>query len=58
MNENAPAGRLLFVDDEELILHSLQREFSNSGYDVLTAPGAAQGLRLLESETVDVLVAD
>ena len=49
---------LLLVDDEENILSSLKRLLRRDGYDVLTALGAAQGLELLASHPVDVIVSD
>jgi response regulator RpfG family c-di-GMP phosphodiesterase len=49
---------LLFVDDEPNILSSLQRLFRPLGYRILTAPGGAEGLVLLESEKVDLIISD
>lgn len=49
---------LLFVDDEPNILTSLQRLFRPLGYRILTAPGGAEGLVLLEREQVDLIISD
>jgi HD-like signal output (HDOD) protein len=57
-DKKSPTGRLLFVDDEDRILRSLQREFFDSEYEIFTAPSAAEALRFLEKETVDVLITD
>jgi response regulator RpfG family c-di-GMP phosphodiesterase len=49
---------LLFVDDELSILSSLKRLFRPHGYKILTAGSGAEGLSLLEKETVDLVVSD
>lgn len=49
---------VLFVDDEENILNSLRRLFRSSGYRILLASGGAQGLAILEQESVDLVVSD
>lgn len=60
---NAPAGqasapRILCVDDEPNILAALRRVFKDSGYSVRIADSAATALRVLESEPVDLVIAD
>jgi response regulator RpfG family c-di-GMP phosphodiesterase len=56
--DDAPV-RVLFVDDEENILRSLSRLFMDEDFEVLTAPSAQDGLRLLtELENVGVIVSD
>jgi diguanylate cyclase (GGDEF)-like protein len=49
---------LLLVDDEANILSSLKRLLRADGYQILTALGAEQGLELLASHRVDVIVSD
>ncbi|HUW36836.1 MAG TPA: EAL domain-containing protein [Rhodocyclaceae bacterium] len=49
---------LLLVDDEENILSALKRVLRRDGYDILTGLGAEQGLELLASHPVDVIVSD
>ena len=51
-------GKVLFVDDEESILKSIQRSFFLSDFEVLTACGAEKGLEILTKETVDIVVSD
>ncbi len=51
-------GTLLLVDDEEHILSSLKRMLRRDGYQILTAPGGAEGLRILREQPVDVIVSD
>lgn len=49
---------LLFVDDEANILASLKRLFRPFGYRIFTAESGAQGLEIMERETVDLVVSD
>jgi diguanylate cyclase (GGDEF)-like protein/PAS domain S-box-containing protein len=49
---------LLLVDDEPNILAALKRQLRGGGYRILTAPGGQQGLDLLATEEVDVIVSD
>ncbi len=51
--------RLLFVDDEELILRSVERMFRDAGYTILTAKSGQEGLSILEAgPPVHVVVSD
>src|SRR5471030_3391307 len=49
---------LLCVDDEPNILSALRRLFRARGYRVLLAEGGAEGLRILEQESVDLVISD
>ena len=49
---------LLFVDDEANILSSIKRLFRPLGYRIFTAESGAQGLEILERESVDLVVSD
>jgi CheY-like chemotaxis protein len=49
---------LLLVDDEPNILASLKRLLRRDGYHILTANSGAEGLELLKSNHVDVIVSD
>ena len=52
-------GKLLFVDDEENILRSLQRLFMDEEVEVFTASSGAKGLEILAREGgVGVIVSD
>ncbi|MDP2756950.1 MAG: HD domain-containing protein [Desulfurivibrionaceae bacterium] len=52
-------GKILFVDDEENILRSLQRLFLDEEVEVFTAPSGAKGLEILAREGgVGVIVSD
>lgn len=54
----AKPARILCVDDEPNILSSLRRLFRPQGYQVFTAESGAEGLKLLETEQVDVVISD
>jgi response regulator RpfG family c-di-GMP phosphodiesterase len=49
---------VLFVDDEPNILSSLKRLFRASGYRIFTAESGAQGLEIMQRESVDLVVSD
>ncbi len=52
------APRLLFVDDEERILSALRRSLRREGYELRFATSPASALRLLETQTVDLVISD
>lgn len=56
--KSAEPPRVLFVDDEELVAHSLKAALWNSVYQVATANSAAEALELLERQEFDVIVSD
>ena len=51
-------GRLLVIDDEKLICWSLQKDFSQEGYEVVTAQSAREGIRFFTEEPFDAAVLD
>jgi DNA-binding NtrC family response regulator len=55
---NARPVTLLIVDDEPAILKALQRIVRDEGYRVITALDAEEALRLVASESVDVVLSD
>jgi CheY-like chemotaxis protein len=54
----APARTLLLVDDEPNILASLKRLLRRDAYHILTAASGQEGLEVLVSHAVDVIVSD
>lgn len=54
----AYVSRILCVDDEPNILSSLRRLFRAHGYQVLLAESGAAGLKILETESVDLVISD
>ncbi|MGE5176533.1 MAG: sigma-54-dependent transcriptional regulator [Hyphomicrobiales bacterium] len=49
---------ILIIDDDETIRYFLPRDLEAEGYQVLTAESGNAGLRLLERETVDLVLLD
>jgi len=49
---------IMFVDDEENILHSLRRVFRKENYEVITCVSAEEALKVLETKPVQVLITD
>jgi len=56
--QERPAGHLLCVDDEANILTALRRLFRPDGYTIHLAGSGAEGLEILERESVDVIISD
>ena len=50
--------RVLTVDDSKTILAMLHHTLSNAGFEVLQAEDGRQGLDVLKTETVDVVITD
>lgn len=51
-------GRILVVDDESIVRISCERILGPEGYEVVGAPEAAEGLRLLGEESFDLVLTD
>ena len=51
-------ARLLVVEDEAMLLHSLTRGLEEEGHHVTTATTGKEGLQLARSEVVDAVVLD
>ena len=49
---------VLIVDDESYVLRSLQRVLRNETYQILTANSGSEALKILERESVDLIVSD
>ncbi len=54
----APAGRVLFVDDEPTVCRSFSRAVERLGYRVDTAASAAHAIALVESRKYEVVACD
>lgn len=57
-DQTGQPAKILCVDDEPNILSSLRRLFRAKGYQVLTAEGGHAGLKILETEVVDLVISD
>jgi DNA-binding response OmpR family regulator len=54
----APKRKVLIVDDEAAVRTMMQRYISLSGYEVIQAANAAEGLKILESTPPDLILLD
>jgi DNA-binding response OmpR family regulator len=52
------ATTILLVDDDEIILHTLGKLLTHEGFEVTTAAGVSEALRLINSDVYDVLLSD
>ena len=50
--------KILCVDDEPNVLHSLRRLFIDEAYIILSAASAEEGLKILAIETVQIIISD
>jgi DNA-binding response OmpR family regulator len=50
--------RVLVADDSELILESIRQVLVREGHDVTTVTGGSKALRLLKTDTFDLVIAD
>jgi EAL domain-containing protein (putative c-di-GMP-specific phosphodiesterase class I) len=55
---NPPGARVLVVDDEPEMRHLMTRMLQSAGYDVRCAPDGEEALRVLDTDTVDLVVTD
>jgi two-component system sensor histidine kinase/response regulator len=51
-------SKLLFIDDEDIVLRSSRRIFERSGYEIDTAPSGDEGLEMARAGNYDVVVTD
>lgn len=51
-------GRILVIDDEAGLRHTLELILSDEGYDILTAADGEEGLRLAIAEEPDMILCD
>ncbi len=51
-------GRILIIDDEDIIRESCSRVLEPAGYEVLAAKTGLEGLQVLDSDAVDLVLTD
>ena len=56
--DNSQKQQILIVEDNENTRRLLETILRSSGYEVIPAPDAEEGLRILESSTVDLVLLD
>ena len=55
---NEPALKVLLIDDEDIIRKSVGGFLQKVGYDVLVAQDGEEGLKVFQSEIVDIVISD
>jgi len=58
MTESRKKERILVVDDAPETLEVLQRNLTSKGYQVYTALGVEEALRVLDTEPIDLIITD
>jgi DNA-binding NtrC family response regulator len=58
MTFNKKKNQILVVDDSQDTLELLRRNLESKGYRVLTAPGAVEAIKILESMPMDLVITD
>jgi two-component system response regulator HydG len=58
MKPSSKREKILVVDDSPDTLEVLQRNLESKGYNVLTAAGAVEAIKILESMPVDLVITD
>lgn len=51
-------GKILVVDDENIVLMSCQRALTPEGYEVRTVRSGSEGLKILKDEKFDIVLTD
>ena len=57
-NVTGSRERIVVVDDAPETLEVLQRNLQSAGYEVYTAPGVAEAIRILQETPVDLVITD
>jgi CheY-like chemotaxis protein len=50
--------RILIIDDDDLVLKTFALVVKRAGYDVLTATGYEEALKIINSERLDLVLSD
>lgn len=53
-----PVQRILIIDDDKDILFLLEKMLSGKGYETITAENGIQGIKIIENESVDMILTD
>jgi formate/nitrite transporter len=51
-------GKMLVIDDEEVVLESCRKIFETEGFDVITTTNPQEGLKLASNSSFDVILCD
>jgi CheY-like chemotaxis protein len=52
------ARRILVVDDDEMVLIAIEELLRSRGYEIITASGGTEALKVMERESFDLLILD
>jgi CheY-like chemotaxis protein len=52
------SGKILLIEDDALFRRSMTMYIASMGYEVVAARSGEEGLRFLEQEVIDLMVAD
>ena len=58
MEKGTDKERILAVDDSPETLEMLKRNLELEGFEVLTAPGVGEAMRILDDTPVDLVITD
>lgn len=58
MNQTPKGIRVLLVDDEEVVLDTLEAFMEDWGYEIFAAANLDETLHILKKETVDIAIVD
>ena len=50
--------KILVVDDDPLIVHTVKHHLLREGYQVLTASNGMEALQVVENENIDLIITD
>ena len=57
-SNTAPAKTIMIIDDDRNLLFSLQRLFEEVGYRVISVDNGSDGLKQIQSHTIDLVLCD
>ncbi len=58
MKNRVEKERILIVDDSPATLEMVERNLSSEGYEVLSVPGVAEAIRILDDTPIDLVITD
>ena len=52
------AEKMLVIDDEDIVLESCRKIFTDEGFEVVTTNSPSEGLRLVSDSSFEILLCD
>ena len=56
--QNGPNMRILLVDDEDMVRELFRNVLTDAGYEVMGATNGIEALKILEDQSVDLVITD